>query len=156
KIVIQNCVVRGEGDLVTLRSSRPLELEIRESLIYLQGSVLDQQQGAAKEPATGDAISLQIVQSALMSVDAMFRLQAGKGPTSKSCPIRVESTDSLYARLSDQPIVQLDLPEVTEKMVPDLVKWTSQPGDRGDAFVNFGQTDPLLSASPAENGIAPQ
>ena len=157
RIVLQNCTVRGEGDLVTLRASRPLELQVKESLVYLQGSLLQQQQGAAKEPASGDSISIRFDHSAILTEGAMLQIHAGKSAMPRyQHPLRVDSTDSLFARLGDQPIVLLDLPDVMEKMVPKLVDWHGQQGDRGDVFMNFDPNDAMLSVSPAENGIAPQ
>jgi hypothetical protein len=156
RIILEKCTVRGEGDLVTLRASRPIDLQLKDSLVYLQGSLLQQQQGAAKEPASGDGISIRFDHSAILTEAAMLQIHAGKMTPRFQHPLHVDSSDSLYARLGDQPLVLLDLPDVMETKVTQIVDWKSREGERGDVFVNFGATDPLLSASPAENGIAPQ
>ena len=156
RVVVERCTVRGEGDLVTLRASRPLDLQIKESLVYLQGSLLQQQQGAAKEPAAGDLLSIRFDRSAIMTEAAMLQIHAGKTTPRYQHPLHVESNDSLFAQLGDQPLVLLDLPDVMETNLTQKFDWKGLPGERGDVFVNFGATDALLSASPAENGIAAQ
>jgi serine/threonine protein kinase len=157
RVILEKCTIRGEGDLVTLRASRPMDLQIKDSLVYLQGSVVQQQQGAAKQTADGDVVSIRVDHSAILTDGATLQIHAGKSTMPRfQHPYRIVSTDSLFARLGDQPIVLLDLPDVMEKTVPQLVDWRGQQGERGDAFVNFGPTDPVLTVSPAENGIAPQ
>jgi serine/threonine protein kinase len=157
RVVIERCTIRGEGDLVTLRASRPLDLQIKESLVYLQGSVVMQQQGAVKEPANSDGIGIRIDRSALLAEAAILQIHAGKSTMPRyQHPLRVDSTDSLYVRLGEQPIVLLDMPDVMEKMVPQLVDWRGHEGDRGDVFANFGPSDPMLTVPAAENGISPQ
>ena len=157
RIVLEKCTIRGEGDLVTLRASRPLDLQVKDSLVYLQGSLVQQQQGAAKERTADDAVSIRVDHSAILTEAAMLQIHAGKSTMPRfQHPFRVVTTDSLFVRLGDQPIVLLDVPDVMEKMVTQHVDWRGQKVDRGDAFVNFGPNDPVLAVSPAENGIAPQ
>jgi serine/threonine protein kinase len=51
KVSIENCFVRGAGDLLSLRTSRPFELKVEDSLVALDGSLVIVD-GNSKEAST--------------------------------------------------------------------------------------------------------
>jgi hypothetical protein len=59
KILIDNCFIRGDGDLVAARASRPFEMDVRDSLAVLKGSVLNLEADQDKAPE-GKEIALRL------------------------------------------------------------------------------------------------
>ncbi len=51
KIVFDTCFVRGDGDLVSARASRPFEMDVKESLIAVKGSLLTVDAGSKESSA---------------------------------------------------------------------------------------------------------
>ena len=146
---VENCFVRGEGDLLNARGSRPVAVSVLNSLVHLKGSLYHQQQGAAKEVVDEPAIAFKLAKSVFLTADPLWLIQSGKSAQRHQHPIHVDRAEScLFARLDDQPLVGLDLPEVTEKNLPNLFKWDGEK----NVFVNF-DTASLVAQWPTEDVV---
>src|SRR5205814_1576603 len=67
EIHLQNCLVRGEGEVLTVRASRPLQLELDNTLLALAGSLLGVQSRTKEAaPETWAQINLNHVSTFLM------------------------------------------------------------------------------------------
>jgi predicted Ser/Thr protein kinase len=143
---LQECFVRGEGDVVTLRGSRAVNVYVNKSLCVVGGSLVHQLQAATKEIANDAAITVRMKDSAFFFGDPLFWLQAGKAMPRYQHPLRVELADHcLFATLADRPLVSFETPEpFTEKTLPQFFDWK---GFSGNAYVHFDNADLLEQAA---------
>ncbi|MBY0528326.1 MAG: serine/threonine protein kinase [Gemmataceae bacterium] len=77
RLRLENCFVRGDGDLVTVRASRPFSLEIEDSLVVLDGSFLVVD-GNPKEAPAKPSAHLSVRQVTAVLSDHLVLLRAGK------------------------------------------------------------------------------
>jgi serine/threonine protein kinase len=149
-IKFQDCFVRGEGDVVTLRGSRPVNIHANKSLFYTGGSLVRQLQTATKDITNPDAaISVKMRESAFFFVDPLLWVQAGKTMPRVQYPLRVEQADHcLFTTLADKPLVAFETPDVSEKSLPQFFDWKGQ----GNAYVHFDKAY-LLEQSAPEDGL---
>lgn len=81
RVEFQECLVRGRGDLVSLRGCRLLQVDVRQSLIALAGSLLDIH-AANKVTPLDQGVHWRMDQSSVFTTDSVFALrssQTGKG-----------------------------------------------------------------------------
>jgi serine/threonine protein kinase len=99
EIQMENCFVRGEGEVVTMRGSRPLKLGLNNVLVGLAGSLLTLQ-AVGKEPAADSAayVSLKSVSAFVTEPLLAFHTAAGK---SRFVPTNVDTKNSLFVRMGD-------------------------------------------------------
>ncbi len=148
-VTMHDCFVRGDGDCVTLRGSRPVNIQIGKSLFYLGGSLVHQLASTTKEIANPDAaIAVKMKDSAFFFADPLLWLQAGRTTPRHQHPLRVEQADHcLFATLGDRPLAAFETPEVTEQTLPQLFEWKGQ----GNAYVHFDKH--LLEHAPADDPL---
>ncbi len=148
-VTLLDCFLRGDGDCVTLRGSRPVNVHVTKSLLCLGGSLLHQLQSATKEIANPDAaIAVKMKDSAFFFADPLLWLQAGKAMPRFQHPLRVEQADHcLFATLGDRPLASFETPDVTEQTLPQLFEWKGQ----GNAYVHFDKH--FLEHAPADDPL---
>jgi hypothetical protein len=75
RLRLEQCFVRGEGDLLSVRGSQALALDVEDSLIALDGSlaIVD---GNAKEPPTKPAAQINLTRATIYLTDHLFLLRA--------------------------------------------------------------------------------
>lgn len=135
-VTVQDCLIRGEGDLVSLAGSRPIILMVEKSFAILGGSLLHQTQCSVKEVVNPDAaIAVRLKDSVFVFADPLLWLQAGKSASRFQHPLRVEQAEHcLFATLGDRSLASFEAPEImTEKKLPQYFDWKGQ----GNAYVNF-------------------
>lgn len=137
-VVLSDCFIRGDGDVVALKESKPVSVQVSRSLAILGGSLLHQQQAApkdisGKEPPAGDVIALRMSSSAFFFAEPLVTLQSGKLKPWHQHPLRVESADScLFTTLEDRPLVSLETLEDREKLSA-IFEWKGA----GNAYAQF-------------------
>ena len=78
RIEFHECFVRGKGDLVSLNGCRLLKVDLKNSLVALDGSLLDVEAGAKSMPMT-QGVRWDIERSSLFTTDAIFALRSRLG-----------------------------------------------------------------------------
>ncbi|MBL8793944.1 MAG: serine/threonine protein kinase [Planctomycetia bacterium] len=75
RLRLEQCFVRGEGDLLSVRGSQAFSLDVDESLIALDGSlaIVD---GNAKEPPTKPAAQINLNRATVYLTEHLFLLRA--------------------------------------------------------------------------------
>jgi serine/threonine protein kinase len=132
----RNCLVRGQGDLVAVGPSRPLELEVANSLVALDGSLL-YVDGITKEPpasATNSGSTNQVVK--LTNVTAylgehLVHLRAknvkGLVPTQVKNPAHC-----LFVAARNKPLIQIE--GLDQKQMSRLFLWEV---GKGNAYLMY-------------------
>jgi hypothetical protein len=148
EVRLQDCFVRGQGDLLAVRASRPFDLEANNVLVALAGSFLTVD-GNAKEPAPGsDPQVVRLARVTAYLTEHLVYLRAGK--TGKGLvPTRVKSaSDCLFAAAGGKTLVHLS--GLDSEEVDRVFAWEG----RHNAYSNFER---VLDQRPlAEEGMAPK
>ena len=108
RVEFNECLVRGCGDLVSLRGCRLLHVDVKDSLIVLKGSLLDIQAANKNMSMFMDqGVHWKMVRSSIFTTKSIFALKStGKGLT-KTLAEKIEGC-LLVALTPDQPVVLLE------------------------------------------------
>jgi serine/threonine protein kinase len=146
RIRVEGCFVRGGGDLVAVRPSRPFELRVEDTLLALDGSIL-YVEGAAKEPPAHAIAQVSLKKVTAYLADHAFLLRAcreeGKPARGLSQTQMVSVLDCLFASSGGKSLVHLDGVD-TEDQMRRLISWGE---GRHNAYCNFAQ---LMDQQPRE------
>jgi hypothetical protein len=147
RVRLDGCFVRGAGDLVTVRPSRPFDLRVDDSLVALKGSlvVVD---GGSREPADRPStVSFKKLTAYLTDHLLWLRGQPGEGRTGRLVPTRVSSAQHcLFHSAAGRSLVHL---EGVERLDNDdqmrrLFEWTD---GQHNVYSSFPQ---LIDQQPRE------
>jgi hypothetical protein len=127
----ENCVVRGEGDLVWSRTGRTLDLDVRNSLVVLGGNFLNID--LAMEPAA-TAVNASLTNVTAYQTGNFLRVSGGKDV--KSLPLLAcKTTNCLFVSVAGHTLIHLEGPELTTDQLKDKVQWTA--GENGNVYAGF-------------------
>ncbi len=134
EILLQDCLIRGEGDVVNVRGSRPLTLTANNTLVGLAGTFLTMQAGA-KEPPQEPPVSLKLNHVSAFLTEPFLNFHVQPGKISKGfVPVKVETAqNSLFVSLADKPLVLLEGNDISDENIRNYLDWT---GDH-NAFCGF-------------------
>jgi hypothetical protein len=74
---LEGCFVRGDGDLVSARASRPFNLEIEDTLAVLDGSLVVVDNNP-REPAARPAVQVGLRQTTAYLTENLFQLRGNR------------------------------------------------------------------------------
>jgi hypothetical protein len=146
EIHIISCLVRGKGDLVSVRASRAFDLDVDKSLICLTGSVL------VCKAATGDAMLLDAKANVKLTRTTTYLtepllLESSATKSGRGLAFaQVESNGCLFVSAAGKPLVRLEGPE-GEMQMKKLLAWTGAM----NALAGF---DKILDAPGGDGGAA--
>jgi serine/threonine protein kinase len=146
EVHIISCLVRGKGDLVSVRASRAFDLDVDKSLVCLSGSLL------TCKASTGDAMPLDARASIRLSRSTTYLTEPllVEFSTSKSgrglAAIAVDSSGCLFVSAAGKPLVRLDGPE-GEMPMKKLLAWTGSM----NAYAGF---DKIFDAPGGDGAMA--
>ena len=142
RLLLENCFIRGHGDLLWMQDGHAAEVTIDNSLIALSGSLLnvvsDNQpdtsaRGKDEPPAATAPLALRLHKVTTYLGGNLIRLHAAKDI--KGLPkTRCEPVDCLFLPARDRALVRLDGPEAEEKALRDKFSWES---NGRNAYGNF-------------------
>ena len=105
QVRLENCFVRGDGDLVSVQAGRPFDLDVENSLIVLNGSFLATEGGRSGSSAK-TSVKLSHVTSYL--TNHLVRLRAGKDDKTY-LPVRFNPVhDCLFLAAGNKSLVHFD------------------------------------------------
>lgn len=146
RVELRGCFVRGEGDLINLRVSRPLGVAVENCLVALSGSLLAVQ-GGAKEAAAESGVRLELRQVSAFLTEPLLVLRARKGSKGLARTIADPVRDCLFVALADRPLLALEAPEgPAEESAGKHLDWKGQH----NCYVNFRQ---LFEQQRPEGGL---
>jgi hypothetical protein len=150
RLSLENCLVRGEGDLLWSRASRPCELTAQQTVAALKGSLLNVEAPAdAAAPPGGHKVVVSLTQVTTYLGGHLIRLVAGKD-LKGLVPITCKPTSCAFLPGGREPhaLVHLDGPETDEKGFQEKLKWEGDENAYG-AFAN------LLDQQPPGEAMSP-
>jgi hypothetical protein len=117
-----DCLVRGDGDLVHLRSSRAIDLSITNTILALAGSAVSLQ-GTGKGAGVPDAELRSVVR--LSHVSAFLTEPFIRGKKLEGViPVRCEALrDNLFVAMSAKPFLSLDIDNDQQR---DILDWRGE------------------------------
>jgi hypothetical protein len=146
-IHLQQCFVRGEGDLLFVRPSRALKLEVDGSLVALSGSLVHVEGGLKEVPAGGAVASVKLKRTTTYLGDHLLQVRpamTGKGAAFTD----VHAQDCLMVAAGGRPLVFLDGPG-SEEQARRVFTWR---GERN----SYAGYEVVLEQQPAGEGAMPQ
>jgi hypothetical protein len=149
-LLLERCLVRGEGDLLWARGSRASELEVRGSLVVLTGSLVNVE-AAREAPAAGEMVAtLERVTTCLAG--NLLRVRAGKDLKGLA-PVSCRATGCLFVPAGtpgDRVLVHLEGPEGEESALRGKVRWSGGANAYGgfNALLDFQAPEEGKMAQP--------
>jgi serine/threonine protein kinase len=122
RVQLERCFIRGQGDLMAVRSNRPLDLSLDNSLVALAGSFLTVE-GRAKDVPAPAPLLVKLNHVTAYLTEHLVRLRAdkdGKEPV----PVQVNpATNCLFASAEGKSLIHLDGLEVPQGQMKHLFTW---------------------------------
>jgi serine/threonine protein kinase len=108
RIEIDNCFVRGVGNMVNVRASRPFSLRIERSLVALDGSFLSVE-GNPKEPKRPAEVTLKQVTTFLTDHLLWLKAYRDEGRNTKGLAVTtMQASDCLFAAATGKTLVHVE------------------------------------------------
>lgn len=144
---LDNCFVRGEGDLVSVRSSRAFNLDVDDSLISLDGSLLMVEAATKEVPAKAHAlVNLRQVTAVLGKHLVLLRREENRQAL---VPTQVANASScLFHAARGKALIHLDGID-TEEQVKRFFSWGE---GKGNTYSGFTQ---MLEQMPRGEAVMP-
>lgn len=139
--------VRGQGDLLAVRVSRPYRLDIRDSLIALHGSLVSEdgnKQGMTM-PSEGAVVALDRV-TAYLTQHLLVTRSNPSNPL--HVPVKIESTACILASAEGRPLLSIQGPETPEAF-RSLFSW------KGQRNIYSSPTNSMLIWQPLNPSLMP-
>jgi serine/threonine protein kinase len=132
KLTLDGCFIRGEGDLLWTKASRPFGLEMKKSLAALSGSLVNIEIGpdAAAPPETQRTqVSLRNVTTWLGG--SLLRFSTGKDPRGL-VPVTCKASGCLFVPAGPgKTMISLEGSDTEEKALRDKFTWEGGPNTYG-------------------------
>ncbi len=140
RVQVERCFIRGQGDLLAVRATRPLFLNVTNSLVALAGSFLNVE-GNARDPLKAEPIKVELKQVTAYLTDNLVCLRAkeGKGPV----PVQVnKAANCLFVSASGKAFVHLDGLEALDFQMRNQFSWEN--GQQN----TYSKFQPMLDQKP--------
>ncbi len=143
KVSFENCFIRGDGDLVLARASRPFDVDVRQSLVALTGSLLNVDLGAREAVAAQGHEALRLDRVTAYLGGHLTRLKAAK--LTSLMPVQCNPVRSLLVSAGERKaLLHVEAgPSKAPEAARSLLPWK---GD-GNNYANFA---PMLDQQPGE------
>lgn len=142
EVVFENCFIRGEGDAVSIRAGRPLDLRLDNTLVGLTGSLVNVL-GGKKETTVDTFVKVNLQKSSIFTTKPLLACEQGLHPKGLP-PLRDSSAKGcLFTALESKPLVVLDYPDLSDATLRSCFDWK----DGGNAYSGF---DKLLENSASD------
>jgi serine/threonine protein kinase len=137
RIGLENCFVRGKGNLIAVRASRAFDLRVQDSLISLDGSFLVEDGNPRNPGSQAAGIKLHQVTSYLTGHLIWLRALHEDGKNLKGLVLtRVEeAVDCLFASATGKALVHLDGIDTDDQMR----RYFAWSGSKHNAYSDFRQ-----------------
>jgi hypothetical protein len=115
-IELEDCVIRGQGDGVSVRVSRPFRLEVKNALIVLTGTLLSVE-GNKREANQQTEGAVAVLDRVTAFVSQQLILMRATSNQPLHVPLRVSSaTTCLFASAEDSPLLRVDGPDSEQEL----------------------------------------
>jgi hypothetical protein len=140
-LVMENCLIRGRGRGVLMPTAMPLNIKLTNTLIALQGSLLDLGAPSRTTPSgTAVAVTLQRVTTHIWG--PIFRMSLGSSAESATwLPLEIRAEETLFVNPEDQTRPMILLRSPSEIPLERVVLWQTT----GNAFANIPDSFSFLT-----------
>jgi serine/threonine protein kinase len=153
RLAIENCLIRGDGDLIASHGTRPVMIDVTNVWMALAGSILSCD--GARDETAQRADTDQPTQLGLKQVTAylggnLLRLRDPRDRDFKSVtPVQVVSANCIFqAGGSNKSLVHLEGPDPGQELLKSLVQWSADSNWYG-GFENLLDNQTNGSTMPA-------
>jgi hypothetical protein len=148
RLSFENCLIRGDGDLIVCHASRAFEADITNVWAALSGSLFNCD-GAREEsaPPPEQPAQLHFKQVTAYLAGHLARLRAVqnfKGVT----PLQIDSANSVFQAAGGKSLFHLEGPDPGEDRIKLLIDWKADNNVYG-GFDNLLDNQPLDDKMPA-------
>jgi hypothetical protein len=157
RLAFENCLVRGDGDLIACHVSRPFEADVSNVWAALSGAFLNCDAGRDEAATRSDAdqpAQLRLKQVTAYLVGYLVRLRATREAGTESklsfksvTPVRVESANCIFQAAGSKSLVHLEGPDPGDDLMKTLVQWNASSNSYG-TFDNMLDNQPLDDSMP--------
>ena len=128
-VSLENCLVRGEGEVLLARASRRVAVQLKNCVVALNGSLVRVEHGGGTEPLQplmAQKMSLSLQQVTVYHAVPMVRLIARNDPRGM-LPLEVEASSSLFLPSNGtESLIALEAPEGED--IEDKFRWIARNG----------------------------
>jgi len=124
RVELENCLVRGGGDLLRAKVCRPVDCALTNTVLALAGSgfVLDGKDGLGTTPA-GSPFGLRLTRATTWTTGPLLHLKAARG-FKLPLPIQVTTESSLFLPAAAASLIRLEGTELSDPdKLKDRLKW---------------------------------
>jgi serine/threonine protein kinase len=124
RLLLESCFVRGDGDLLTSRTGRPCELELKNSAAALSGTLLSVEVPAeAPAPPAAPKVQVKLTQTTTYLGGHLVRLACGKDPRGL-VPVTCKAEGCLFlSATTSKPLILLEGSDTEERQLKDKFSW---------------------------------
>jgi hypothetical protein len=123
-VSFERCFVRGSGDLVWCRASRPFRLEASQTLAALAGSLLTVDAGKPEEGEGDTKAAVELNRVTAVVGGHLLHLRRGGNGLKGIVPLRFGTADCLFASTGGKAMVHVAGGEITgEAVLLDRFGW---------------------------------
>ncbi|MFN0053415.1 MAG: protein kinase domain-containing protein [Planctomycetales bacterium] len=105
EIEVSRTLVRGQGDLFLVRQGEPVRLNVRQSVVAIQGAMLAVR-GLTEAPPEGSQIELRLDHVTAVMQEGLIRVEGGPGAR-KQLPMQVQAADNIFSSSGNSPLVTM-------------------------------------------------
>ncbi|HMF14861.1 MAG TPA: hypothetical protein VKE94_21245, partial [Gemmataceae bacterium] len=148
RISFENCLVRGDGDLIVCHSSRPLEADITNVWAALSGAFLACETARdenAPRPDADQPTQLRLKQVTAYLMGHLIRLRAAREAGTETklsfksvTPVRIDPANCIFQAASGKSLVHLEGPDPGDDLMKILVQWNPTSSN------SYGTFDTML------------
>jgi hypothetical protein len=127
RVVLDNCFCRGDGDLVWTRANRPFQLEVKNTLAGLTGSLVNVESSVREAPMAGanPRVSISLTRLTAYLGNNLIRLDV---PDLKGLiPVGVDQAAScLFVPAEGRALLHFQGLRTPEEIVREMVSWKGE------------------------------
>ena len=149
RLALERCFVRGEGDLVWTRATRPFALEVKQSLITLTGSLLELDASPESQaPPASQKVKIELSRTTAYLKASLVRVKAAKDVTGL-VPVECKANGCLLLPASPgHALIRLDAPEGEENSLRERFEWANSGGNSyGDYAGQFNDAAETMAGT---------
>lgn len=146
RIVFEDVVIRGDGDVVNVRLSRALDLEAKNTLAAVTGSFLNMSARDETAP-TGGSVGLVLDRCTVHVGEHLLRFRTSASDTRGFVPVLCRAYDCLFLAAENRSLVHLDGPETNAEKMKTLLTWNGSH----NGYAGYMK---MLDQTPNDNSMA--
>jgi serine/threonine protein kinase len=153
QLTLENCFVRGDGDLLTCGGGRPVELTVTNTLAAIKGSFVNVEASSADAGPAGASGPIALNLRKVTAVVGGNLLHVRGGKEAKALPaVHAAPSACLFVaaktdgKADPQPLIQLDECDFDESIIKTKLQWEGAGNVYGNVLW-------MLSETPSDEGM---